>query len=373
MIPRFGVAVTTYRNPNRDYLILIVKAQLVKDIAAAKIAFTKILNGTTIKHNGEVIWTSSLSSGGSTLRKLKKIEKDHGVIIVCDRRNCELRLLGDPKKFGVAQWAVFATISAESPWTKVSLLKSKGLQVEHVPQSEGKPVDNNDCTICWTTAENPVSTKCGHVYCMECFQNLCKAAGTSGKTFSLTCQGCQTAFGLEELCGILSTKALEEVLEASFASHLQRNQGTYHYCPMPDCGGIYRLTDKTEVNSCAKCFTIICMSCFAPHGGKTCAEHQYELTDEYIATAKLKKELNIKDCPNCGIGIEKVDGCNNVVCNSCHVAICWKCLEFFPDYNLCYAHLEEKHGGPYDGAQVYLNPAEFLGPQEAAVYDGVME
>lgn len=229
-------------------------------------------------------------------------------------------------------------------------IELKDVQTKTTPESQTEFF--KDCTICWTTAENPVLTKCGHLHCKECFQNLCTAAKFSRKDFSLICYGCQVAFGLEELHDILSPKAFEEVLEASFSSHIQRNPGIYKHCPKPDCGGIYRITDKVEYNSCPKCFTVVCMSCRMSHERETCAEYQYELSDEYQyqATQKLMKELNIKDCPSCGIGIEKfADTCNRVECESCHVHICWHCMEYFKTDSLGYIHLDEKHGGPYDG------------------------
>ncbi|RDI82805.1 hypothetical protein Vi05172_g7083 [Venturia inaequalis] len=368
-----GLSSTVFRNPDRDYMIILVQGYHAKDIAGVKKTFDEILHGTTIKHNDKAIWTSSLSER-SALLKLKKIETDNGVTIVCDNQQCELRIFGAPTNCGIATWAVFAMVSAEASLAKEASSKPNDLKMKQVPQSITKQLNNKECIICWSEAEDPVLTKCGHLYCKQCFQNLCIAAKSSGKKFWLACHGCQAAFSLEELHDILAHKAFEEVLKASFVSYIQRNPGVYSRCPKPDCDGAFRIRDGVEVSSCPKCFSTTCMSCRASHDGKTCAEYQYESSDDYISTQKLKKELNIKDCPNCGIGIEKIDGCNNVVCYSCHVAICWKCLEFFQQYDLCYAHLHEKHGGPYDGDQFqndpigHVNPADFVADFVDAVF-----
>lgn len=342
-----GLSLTVFRNPDRQYIIILVQGHHAEDIADLKKTIDKILHGTIIDLNDGAMWTSSWRNP-SALLKLKKIEQDNGVIIVYDTQRYELRIFGTQKKCGTAKWAVFAMASAEASLAQKAPWKPSHLHTKHVLQPKTKQVNNKDCTICWTETDDQIVTKCDHVYCKDCFQNLCTAAKSSGKDFSLTCHGCQLAFSMEELHDILAPKSFEEVLEASFISYVQRNPGFYSHCAKPDCDGIFRIQDSAEVNSCPKCFTNTCMSCRASHDGNTCAEYQYRLSDDYILTQKLKKELKIKDCPSCGIGIEKIDGCNNVLCYSCHVAICWNCMEFFQQYDLCYAHLNEKHGGPHD-------------------------
>ena len=54
-----------------------------------------------------------------------------------------------------------------------------------------------------------------------------------------------------------------------------------------------------------------------------------------------------KQCPksSCKAPIEKIDGCNNVHCTHCNAHICWVCLDYFDDMNVCYAHLRKAHGG----------------------------
>lgn len=107
-----GLSRTVYRNPDRDYIVLIVKGHQAKDFAAAKIAINEIINRTTIKHNDKPVWASFLSNKNA-LRKLKKIEKDNSVIIIRDNQRCELRFFGAPNKCGIAKWAIFAMVSAE--------------------------------------------------------------------------------------------------------------------------------------------------------------------------------------------------------------------------------------------------------------------
>ena len=47
--------------------------------------------------------------------------------------------------------------------------------------------------------------------------------------------------------------------------------------------------------------------------------------------------------------IMRLDGCFRVTCSRCNKSMCFKCpgdkMIAYDDYNLCYAHLNEVHGG----------------------------
>eukprot|EP01133_Synstelium_polycarpum_P002534 gene2534-2903_t len=46
----------------------------------------------------------------------------------------------------------------------------------------------------------------------------------------------------------------------------------------------------------------------------------------------LRSVDRIKACPGCGIHIWKYEGCNKVVCGSCHSKVCWLCLRVIQGY-----------------------------------------
>ncbi|CAJ2507148.1 Uu.00g083340.m01.CDS01 [Anthostomella pinea] len=48
------------------------------------------------------------------------------------------------------------------------------------PESQGSSPGTQDCSVCWTEAENPIRTQCNHVYCLDCFENMCTSATTQG-------------------------------------------------------------------------------------------------------------------------------------------------------------------------------------------------
>ena len=75
----------------------------------------------------------------------------------------------------------------------------------------------------------------------------------------------------------------------------------------------------------------------------TCAEHKQ--VEDTKALEEYKAANGTKVCPSCKTLFEKKDGCNHITCFSCHIHICWVCLETFPDSGPCYAHLSKIHGG----------------------------
>jgi hypothetical protein len=382
--------------PGSQYRVLKIEGPVAKDVAAAKETMDKILDGIIVMSHDEPLWTHSLTYNGTVFQNLKQIEKDHGVVVIRNRRKGELRLYGSPDKCAGAQSAIVKMISAESSTHHIINLKPEEFQwacnggfhaivralgenyaifdivsmpkrilitgsekeyeaaLRIVKKRELKSnvkdtASEEDCAVCLTPAENPVSTKCGHVYCIDCFEGLCAAAGLGEKEYSITCLGamgkCEVVFSLEELQDNLSSKAFEDILEASFASFVQRHSQTFRYCPKPDCGMIYRVTSTHKFNTCAKCLTVTCTFCHVPHEGKTCAEYKDEASGGYEALKKLKKELGIKDCPNCTTSLEKIEGCNHMTCRGCKSHICWVCLELFSASGPCYAHMRAKHGG----------------------------
>ncbi|KAI9668490.1 MAG: hypothetical protein M1829_005368 [Trizodia sp. TS-e1964] len=380
----------------QQYRVLKIEGQIVEDVVAAKASMDKILDGITVKSQGNLLWTPSLNHNGSAYQKLKQIQKDHGVIIIRDKRKAVLKLYGPPQKCPDAQLAIADMISGKSSTAYVINLNTEdfkwacsggfkliattlgenivtfdivstpkrilidGSEKEYesalrvLKRRELKvftetTIGKEDCTVCWTLPENPLLTRCNHVYCSECFENLCAAAGSQDQDASISCKGnmdsCKVIFDLEELQESLPSKAFEEILEASFTSHIKHCPTKFRFCPKPDCSMIYRVTSKMDFHTCANCLTVICTSCHNPHDGKTCAEFKDEASGGYALFEKAKKELGIKDCPRCKTSMEKIDGCNHMTCRGCQAHLCWVCLETFSTSQLCYAHLNMKHGG----------------------------
>ena len=85
---------------------------------------------------------------------------------------------------------------------------------------------------------------------------------------------------------------------------------------------------------------ILCPSCktLKKYMQESCSVH---IDNTYCLVCNDCSPKTYKVCPNCGILIEKEEGCLHITCN-CGTHFCWHCLEIHGEDNI-YKHLDEKH------------------------------
>ena len=86
-------------------------------------------------------------------------------------------------------------------------------------------------------------------------------------------------------------------------------------CPVEDCRGFLSSQWK-----CGTCQTYVCHECLVPKGKERDAAHTCN-EDTKATAALIRKET--KPCPKCGMGISKVDGCDQMWCMSCQTPFSW--------------------------------------------------
>lgn len=400
------LAFHVYSDTLQRFTTLKVEGDNGKDVANARKTLDEILSGVVLTDGENAVWGSTLSGNGSAYKKLKSIEKELHAVITRDKSRRQLKFYGPLEKFHQAVHQVTDMLREESSasyeidlkhhqfyWmvhggfksieqalgknvavfnvvsrkiiingtqrqyeTALAIMDGKHV-VEIRPPLDGPSTPEGDCPICFCEADTPIQTSCKHIYCLECFEDCCKsAASTSKDEFQVKCQGdegtCSTVFALRELKDHLSSSVFEIVLKSSFEEYIQRHPESFRYCPTPDCGYIYRCTiasgsldSKPPAYTCPNCFEPLCTSCHARHGNYTCAEYKDIASGGYEALERLKRELNIKDCPKCTTPMEKTEGCNHMTCGGCRAHICWVCMAVFETSGSCYEHMNKKHGG----------------------------
>ena len=368
-----------------------------KEVASAANSVEAIVAGKTMFDGDDPLWNPTIASGRAVLLYLKGIQQQHGVVIIRDKTKRQLRFFGPDEKYELIQQILTESLKTEPvPARNVELdddtfiwvcnggfkqittalgpdvasldivsrprrIVVTGLEKQYqiaLNILQGKtessqptplPDGDKDCSICWTEVDQPVVTSCGHLYCIECIENLCMAAASPEKAFLICCQGdmgkCEKALPLPELQKLLSSAAFEDILEASFRSYIGRHPQEFRYCPTPDCGYIYRATSTASKHTCPKCLVVICTGCHQQHGTMTCAEYKDLNSGGYEAFRKYKEEMGIKDCPKCTTSMEKTEGCNHMTCRGCGAHVCWVCLKTFSESGPCYAHMTAQHGG----------------------------
>ncbi|KND87306.1 putative uncharacterized protein, chloroplastic [Tolypocladium ophioglossoides CBS 100239] len=392
--------------PQQGHRVLKLESENSQLVAEAKKSLECIIAGEVLSKDGKDLWNPNLKKNGDEFQRLKQLEREYNVVILRDRRRSQLRLFGPRQSYRPVtealeallrqdnltsnsqvvelnsdefQWACrggFKTLASRLGDNKaifdiISTPKRiliSGSTADYTAalvvissRQTGKITDPSniptDCSVCWTEAEDPIQTSCNHVYCTGCFADLCQAEGSASTEFHLSCVGdegrCEKFLPLTELQELLSFAALEDVLEASFASHVRRHPADFRFCSTPDCGHLYRPaaegTSPAPVFTCTNCLIPTCAACHVPHPDMTCAGYKDLASGGYEALEEIKKRLGIKDCPKCKTAMEKTEGCNHMTCRGCGIHICWVCLAIFGIGSECYAHLNKVHRGIFDG------------------------
>jgi hypothetical protein len=87
-------------------------------------------------------------------------------------------------------------------------------------------------------------------------------------------------------------------------------------CPTEECRGFLSTAWK-----CGLCSLYICAHCHVPKAGRDDPHHQCD--PDNVKTAELLAR-DTKPCPSCGIGIFKIDGCDQMWCTQCHTPFSWR-------------------------------------------------
>lgn len=267
----------------------------------------------------------------------KLVERRYSVHVQIDAQKRQFRIIGPDQLYGPAVRMLLSFLKSyyeEKPPAKPA------------PSTAPDPEPTNcavDCAVCWTQPEawETIRTSCGHTYCLGCFAHLAHSTGTSTtRDFEIRCaaENCDTVFPLAEIQRYVPSETFEQILDASLASYIAR--GATHgkilkYCPTPDCGNIFQSTATlttepgSDMQTCHKCLKPVCTNCHVDHIGMSCAKYQETKAGGLAAFEAAKRELGVKDCPKCGISIERAGGCNHVVCEQgCGTHICWVCLRY---------------------------------------------
>ena len=115
-------------------------------------------------------------------------------------------------------------------------------------------------------------------------------------------------------------------------TYVLQNNNTF-ICPEMKCGQVVEVDPAYISNKLVchgGCNTSWCRDCLTSpfHAGKSCIE--VEADNKNTENGKhiwdLKSEGKLKFCPQCRAPCIKHNGCNKMVCGSCHRKWCWLCM-----------------------------------------------
>ncbi|BFZ09290.1 hypothetical protein BsWGS_12329 [Bradybaena similaris] len=208
-------------------------------------------------------------------------------------------------------------------------------------------------------------TRCGHVFCDECWRAHFRAKINNG-ALKMVCPGydCDESVGPVTLLSLLHVSEVTKLFQRKCEGEMEATRNSL-WCPNPNCGRIVKLGNETSVIDasfdvtceCGQEFCCLCLS--QPHWPATCVQAQeYRQNLTHASQNHTDDSLPIEDapaplhpsspkkgilmeiegrlCPKCSRFIDKNGGCMHMSCRCGH-QFCWLCLKDWNNHDLCFA------------------------------------
>jgi len=183
-----------------------------------------------------------------------------------------------------------------------------------------------ECKIC--LMEHPVSEmmvleSCGHRFCKECLTHWYTNKITEGEV-DLVCMYLDESTG--KCMQPLSEEEIQAIVSAETFSKYERfkrmQDKLMRECPF--CSHTQRGDPKNPEMVCENCGQIYCFLHSNAHPNETCEEYTARMEEEFRKNREAAGK-DCKECPGCGIVVEKTQGCNHMTCTKCKTEFCYVC------------------------------------------------
>ncbi|KAF8603521.1 hypothetical protein BDV93DRAFT_523291 [Ceratobasidium sp. AG-I] len=220
---------------------------------------------------------------------------------------------------------------------------------------EPDPASNPACCVCLDdNVSFPSSTptrRCSHkpIVCTECLLGHVRSAIMSSGQTEVRCPAgnCSMVLAYDDVRSAANgDKALIDRYDALLLRQALGADATFVWCKNPNCGsGQYHEDgNAAPIITCRRCKT---KSCFEHdvvwHVDLTCSEYDANRRPVNTQTTDYLQRYT-KVCPGCTRMVEKIDGCDHMVCvkpGGCGYEFCWECLA---DYRDIRNYGNERHG-----------------------------
>ena len=202
-----------------------------------------------------------------------------------------------------------------------------------IRESRFSESNQNICQLCDEVLKEEeiekIKIPCGHVFCVSCWNNYIEERLKNSNKIICMQKYCSKEIPKETILKIINPS--KDLMSKFALFELKKeviNNPNMKFCPYPDCDGIAKISDlnnkKLKYVTCSKGhnFCFFCLQNW--HGDKPC-EKENDLLRKW-------GNKNAQKCPNCKVWIEKINGCNHIICFNCKYEFCWLCLKKY-EYN----------------------------------------
>lgn len=203
-----------------------------------------------------------------------------------------------------------------------------------------EPVPEVFCKLCLMEQPSAATRElqsCQCIFCTACLQQYVQLAIVEGGGAPITCpdMSCQKSGALldSEIAALASEEQAKLHQRLKFEREVKLDPSRA-WCPMLECQSVCSVPLSSEGRPtavpCLACRTVFCSGCRGLWGDQhTCPERQPMMSSPSANESRSRSdsEAPIKQCPMCGIYIERNQGCAQMLCKSCKHTFCWYCLQ----------------------------------------------
>lgn len=204
-------------------------------------------------------------------------------------------------------------------------------------------VGNIVCSVCFEDNQDEITAlSCNHYFCNDCWRTHIEVAIKEGRSLDICCMQHKCK---ELMPDYIVRKIVDLPTYQKYSAFLTKgfveSNANMKWCPKPGCTHAVDASQVVREGKCvvAKCecgykFCFLCSE--ESHTPATC-----NMMKEWAKKCADDSETynwiaaNTKDCPqkNCGVPIEKNDGCFMMTCQKCRHQFCWLCCEPWSSHN----------------------------------------
>ncbi|XP_061095023.1 ranBP-type and C3HC4-type zinc finger-containing protein 1 [Conger conger] len=194
-----------------------------------------------------------------------------------------------------------------------------------------------DCRICYLDlqpGDGVLLRECLHCFCRDCLRSvvlMCEEPEVACP-YRDDSYACDSTLQEREIRALVSAEEYERWLRRGLSVAESRCESSYH-CASLDCPGWCEYEDTVNTFHCPVCKKHNCLLCKAVHEGMNCKQYQDDLTARAVNDSAARRTRDLLKtlvqsgeamyCPQCGIIVQKKEGCDWLRCTVCHTEICW--------------------------------------------------
>ena len=234
----------------------------------------------------------------------------------------------------------------------------------NIPKETLKIFDNpNICPICYNNEKNInniAQEHCQHKFCDECLNSYITRKIMNGEVLEIKCMmaGCTHQYSQEEIKDNVSKEIYAKYKKFyRIQKKLKNPDKKYINCPFIDCEELVDCTNINEGNINCDKGHIFCRKCFKIGGHKDSNCTKEDINISFFKELKKNNSRGVsiryKQCPECQILIEKIDGCNQMKCLNCGYVFCWLCLREYTSNHFSIYNVNGCPGMRFENERTY--------------------